>query len=56
MSLDQPARRITALLLCGGGSRGAVEVGPYKTLVELGISIDLIFGTSVGAINGALIA
>ena len=56
MFLSEPARRITALLLCGGGSRGAVEIGLYKTLVEFGISIDLILGTSVGAINGALIA
>lgn len=45
-----------ALLLGGGGSRGAVEVGFYKALCELGISLDLIFGTSVGALNGAFIA
>ncbi len=45
-----------ALLLGGGGSRGAIEVGFYKALVELGISTDLIFGTSIGAVNGAFIA
>lgn len=47
---------MTALVLCGGGSRGAVEVGLYRALVELDIRVDLIVGTSVGAINGAAIA
>lgn len=47
---------MTALILCGGGSRGAVEVGLYRALVELDIRVDLIVGTSVGAINGAAIA
>lgn len=47
---------MTALVLCGGGSRGAVEVGLYRALVELGVRIDLIVGTSVGAINGAAVA
>jgi len=47
---------MTALVLCGGGSRGAVEVGLYRALVELRIPIDLVVGTSVGAINGAAIA
>jgi len=45
-----------ALLLCGGGSRGAIEVGFYRALGELKIPIDLVVGTSVGAINGAAIA
>jgi NTE family protein len=47
---------MTALVLCGGGSRGAVEVGLYRALVELRVPIDLVVGTSVGAINGAAIA
>jgi len=33
-----------------------VEVGLYRALVELGIRLDLVVGTSVGAINGAAIA
>lgn len=45
-----------ALLLGGGGSRGAVEVGFYKALFELGIPVNQIFGTSIGALNGAFIA
>lgn len=45
----------TALVLCGGGSRGALEVGFYRALSEVGITIDLITGASVGALNGAFI-
>lgn len=46
----------TALVLSGGGSRGAYEVGVWKALLEMEIPIDIITGTSVGAINGAMIA
>ena len=48
--------RKTALVLGGGGSRGAYEIGVWQALRELGIPIDIVTGTSVGAINGALIA
>jgi NTE family protein len=40
----------------GGGVRGAVEVGQVRALLESGITPDLVVGTSIGAINGALIA
>lgn len=46
----------TALVLCGGGARGAMQVGFYQAIVELGLSFDLVLGSSVGALNGALIA
>ncbi|MGI6732115.1 MAG: patatin-like phospholipase family protein [Anaerovoracaceae bacterium] len=49
-------KRKTALVLGGGGSRGAYEVGVWQGLRELGIKIDLVTGTSVGAINGAFVA
>ena len=45
----------TALVLSGGGSRGAYEIGVWKALKELDIKIDMVFSTSVGSINGALI-
>lgn len=47
---------LTALVLGGGGSRGAITVGLYRALVELGVQINLIIATSIGAINGAFIA
>lgn len=43
-----------ALVLGGGGARGAFEIGVWKALNELGYKPDLIVGTSVGALNGAL--
>ena len=42
------------LVLEGGGAKGAYHVGAYKALRELGINIGGIAGTSIGAINGAL--
>ncbi len=48
--------RPVALVLCGGGARGAMEVGFYQALAELQIPIDMVIGSSVGALNGAFIA
>lgn len=45
-----------ALVLCGGGSRGALEIGFYRALVEMGVPLGLIVGSSIGALNGAFIA
>lgn len=41
-----------ALVLGGGGSRGAYEIGVWKALRELGITFDIVTGTSIGALNG----
>jgi NTE family protein len=46
----------TAFVLGGGGVLGAVEVGMLQALLERGIAPDLVLGTSVGALNGALVA
>ncbi len=46
----------TAFVLGGGGVLGAVEVGMTRALLERGIVPDLVVGTSIGAINGAVIA
>jgi NTE family protein len=46
----------TALVLAGGGSFGAVQVGMLRALVSYGIVPDLVVGSSVGAINGAYFA
>ena len=42
------------LVLAGGGTKGAYQVGVWKALQELGINIKAIAGTSIGALNGAL--
>ncbi|MDO4369137.1 MAG: patatin-like phospholipase family protein [bacterium] len=44
-----------ALVLSGGGAKGAYQLGVYKALKRLGIKINIITGTSIGAINGALL-
>lgn len=44
------------LVLCGGGSRGAIEVGFVQALWDAGLQFDGIVGSSVGALNGAFLA
>ncbi len=43
-------------MLSGGGARGAAHVGVLKVLEELGVPIDAIAGTSMGAVVGGLYA
>jgi NTE family protein len=45
-----------AFVLGGGGLLGAHEVGMLRALLEAGIVPDLVVGTSVGAINGVVVA
>ena len=50
-----PTPRV-ALVLGGGGSRGFAHVGVLKALDAAGIKVDLVVGTSVGALVGSLYA
>lgn len=43
------------LVLEGGGAKGAYQIGAWKALAEAGVKICAVAGTSVGALNGALI-
>jgi len=45
-----------ALILSGGAARGAAHVGVIRTLVEAGVPIDLVIGTSMGSLIGGLYA
>uniref|UniRef100_A0AAQ5YKD3 lysophospholipase n=1 Tax=Amphiprion ocellaris TaxID=80972 RepID=A0AAQ5YKD3_AMPOC len=45
-----------ALILGGGGARGCSQVGIMRALCEAGIPVDLIGGTSIGSLMGALYA
>lgn len=47
---------VYGVVLDGGGTRGAYQVGAWKALMECGIKIDAITGTSIGSINGAFFA
>ncbi len=44
------------LVLSGGGARGFAHMGVFKALQEAGIPVDLVGGTSIGAVMGAQIA
>lgn len=44
------------LVLQGGGALGAYQLGVYQAMHEAGIEPDWVIGTSIGAINGAIIA
>jgi len=51
-----PAAGKVAFVLGGGGQLGAHEVGMLRALLERGLRPELVVGTSVGAINGAVVA
>ncbi len=50
------AKHETVLVMQGGGALGAYECGVYKTLEKYGIEFDIVAGTSIGAVNAAIIA
>ncbi|MFZ5917004.1 MAG: patatin-like phospholipase family protein [Chloroflexota bacterium] len=58
VSIDRLARRITrrvvGLALSSGGARGIAHIGVLRVLKEAGIPIDMLAGTSAGALFGAL--
>ena len=47
---------VKALVLAGGGARGSYQVGVWRALTELGWRPQIITGTSVGSLNGAMFA
>lgn len=44
------------MVLAGGGCKGVYQIGAWKAMREMGLSVDCIVGTSVGAMNGAMMA
>ena len=44
------------LVLSGGGTKGAFEIGVWQALREMKIETPCVIGTSVGALNAAVIA
>ena len=49
---DEPV----AVVLAGGGARGAYQIGAWKALDDIGVNVGAIYGVSAGAINGAVMA
>lgn len=55
MELKLDISREYGLVLEGGGARGAYQIGAWRALREAGVKIKGVSGTSVGALNGALV-
>jgi len=53
MSFAQQRPKV-AVVLCGGGAKGAAHVGALRVIEEAGVPVDIIVGTSMGAIVGGL--
>lgn len=53
---ERAIKEQVVLVLQGGGALGAYQAGVYQALMEGGIEPDWVIGTSIGAINGAIIA
>ena len=53
---DMQLKRPLAFVLGGGGARGAMQVGALRVLLEAGVQPDMLVGTSIGAVNAAMIA
>jgi NTE family protein len=59
--ISMPAQRRddmgrVALVFQGGGALGAYQAGVFQALSEAGIEPDWVIGTSIGAINAAIVA
>lgn len=54
MKLQLDNTKTYAIALEGGGAKGAYEVGVWQALEEAGIKYNAVSGTSVGALNGAM--
>lgn len=52
--IKKDGRPKIAVVLSGGGAKGAAHVGALKVIEEAGVPIDMIVGTSMGAIIGGL--
>ena len=56
MELKFDTSKTYAIALEGGGAKGAYEAGVWKALDEAGVKYNAVAGTSVGALNGAMMA
>ena len=56
MELQLDTSKTYAIALEGGGAKGAYQVGAWRALEDAGIRYNAVSGTSVGALNGAMMA
>lgn len=53
--LERAGGNVYGLVLEGGGGRGSYQIGACKAIKERGLDICMVAGTSVGALNGAMV-
>ena len=53
--MTYPNKSTVGLVLVGGGAKGAYQVGALKYLDEIGLIPHIVAGTSIGALNGAVL-
>ena len=56
VSAETTGRKKVAVVLSGGGAKGMAHIGALKVLERAGIPVDIITGTSMGSLVGALYA
>lgn len=56
MKVNFDPEKTYAIALGGGGAKGSYEIGVWRALAEEGLKYNAVSGTSVGALNGALMA
>ena len=54
LTIKAQERPVVAVVLSGGGAKGVAHIGALKVIEEAGIPIDIICGTSMGALVGGL--
>ncbi len=54
--LSGAKRPKVALVLCGGGAKGAAHIGAIKVLEEVNMPVDMVVGTSIGGLVGGMYA
>ncbi len=52
-AMDEPRKKV-AVVLSGGGAKGVAHIGALKVIEQAGIPVDIVVGTSMGAIVGGL--
>ena len=56
MNKIRKRRPTVALVLAGGGAKGAAHIGTIKAIDSLGIPVDMVLGTSIGGLVGGFYA
>lgn len=56
MAKIRKTRPTVAVVLSGGGAKGAAHIGVLKYIEEMGIPVDMVLGTSMGGLMGGLYA